>query len=215
MKRQTISAQIIGALLLASEVIAQTPSGTLLIDRATGDSNELIVMISYENRERLLELSGDFKLTTTAPAIERTLIDGIAKGDSSILKALASPVYARYAIDTYRMSDSVREKFPLINSNSDDSNPRERLQRYLVLRYNNIPEARSAQKKLSTDKIFSVVNMNSSRPLLSAAAVDPYFSPESYPVTYTEYQWGMWAMHFPQAWEVVDGHAYVGVLDAG
>lgn len=93
-----------------------------------------------------------------------------------------------------------------------ESNPLERLQRFVVLSYRSDTDALAAIARLRTSP--RTVSVEPNRLLqYSATPGDPYFEINA---DYRNYQWGMRNHHsLQQAWELSRGTAYIGVLDNG
>ena len=119
--------------------------------------------------------------------------------------AFGGPVHARRLVGEERMSDSDRSRGDALKS------PRAYLERYIVLRYSSVALARAAQELLARDtSVATTVNNKSTQ--LSWTPNDPYFAPYG-SMPQAQYQWGMEAMNFSAAWDVVRGNAYIGVLE--
>ena len=93
-----------------------------------------------------------------------------------------------------------------------ESDPLERLQRFVVLTYQSDSEAQAALTRLRTNP--NVVSIEANRIFqYQATPGDPYFQPDP---DFRNYQWGMRNFHaFEAAWDLARGIAYVGVLDNG
>lgn len=189
------------------------PAVDLLTD-ANGVTNELIVLLQYDmaaNLRGLLGAAGKGADTATAPGLERAVLTALQNQDSKELNTLfRSPVYAQFLLSVERMTDDDRERHAKVRS------PRERLERFMVLRYSSVAAARSAANAMAKEPTIASA-MSTATVVLSFTPNDPYFSPvgsvSTYPKAY--FQWGLHAMNFPAAWDKVQGQAQVGILDAG
>lgn len=90
--------------------------------------------------------------------------------------------------------------------------PRELLQQFLVVQYEDIDRAHTALFMLRFRP--GVLHVAIDRVAQFAwAPNDAYFAID--PSSAGRYQWGMHAMSFPEAWDKTKGHGYVGVIDSG
>jgi serine protease len=196
---------------VAPEVMAAS-AVELQVDKKTGETNELIVLLNYSNTATIQRLLPVPASANTPPGLERAVVAAAQSQDRNIKAALQGAVHARFVLWTGRMSDEDRARGAELNA------PREMLERYFVLRYPTVGAARTAQKQLAADKSTVASADNNVIGQTSWAPGDPYFSAPA-GVTGTNahpnYQWGMHAMNFPLAWDSVRGHAHVGLLEPG
>ncbi len=83
-----------------------------------------------------------------------------------------------------------------------------RLQRYMVLSYASQAALEQAKKALqNTTDVMSVLE-NKGGDFL-ASPNDPFFQ------DIDSYQWGMFDLNLPDAWDKITGHAYIGIPDSG
>ncbi|MCA0244172.1 MAG: S8 family serine peptidase [Proteobacteria bacterium] len=207
-------------LLLATTLSSSQAAspGALLTDAATGDTNELTIVINYGNTSRLSALSKSLAAAKNSVEIERALVAGVNNTEDNVNAALGNPLHARYVINFDRLSDRDRIAIDTAIANDKLGNvtamfARERLERYIVLRYVSVETARLAFSKLRRELAIQNVNINRVGATISAAPSDPYFSNNGTPA---QYQWGMDAMKFSDAWSLSTGAGvYVGLLDFG
>lgn len=134
-------------------------------------------------------------------------------GARASLKAMFhNPEGARHLIATNRRNTTERGE-----TTAGEVDPRETLERYIVLRYSTPQAAAAAAKNLARSK--AVISAAQDIVFtLSAAPTDEYFSMPApfgyngYPDV-TNYQWGLHAMQFQGVWDRTNGHGYVGVVD--
>jgi serine protease len=176
--------------------------GRLLVDASTKESNELVILLNYDYTAKL---TPDLAAGASAPAVERNFVRAAMAHSPSVSDALGNPAHIRYVIQSDRMSDADRIAGEGLND------PRERLERYMVVRYDNIELARLAVKRIKGNPAFSYVGNNSTMNL-SNSPNDAYFSPVAGLPAY--YQWGLHIMNFPAAWDIASGQSYIGILDA-
>lgn len=183
----------------------------ILSDSETGDTNQIIISLDYNQSQRIKELllnSGVNQTVNTRPAIERQFVQALQEKAPALSKAMGFPTQVKFVFDNDRMSDDSRiqaEKNQLIQ---------EKLERYILLTYQSIDAARAALVQLKDEKSISNVGLNKSNMTLSYSPNDPYFSPPAISDP-RKYQWGLHAMNFPAAWDIVKGNAYIGILDFG
>ncbi|MFT3818763.1 MAG: S8 family serine peptidase [Rubrivivax sp.] len=195
-----------------------TIPGSLLADKTNGETNELVVVINYSDTARLSALSKSLATAKNAAETERALVAGVNNVEDGVNAALGNPIHARYAIDFDRLSDRDRAAIGAALANDKSGNvaamfARERLERYIVLRYVSIETARLALSKLRNERAIQNVNINRAGATISTIPSDPYFYNNGAPA---QYQWGMYAMSFPGAWTLSTGAGvYVGLLDFG
>lgn len=213
-------ARIVGPAIdpLPQEKEPEVP-GKFLVEHSSRESNEIVLMLQKENIEELARVVPAIQKGMKTAEVERIFISSVGSRGSSISRMLGNPLHIRYMIQTSRLTDAEREleeEISIANKKAGKSeNPRELLQRFLVLRYESVELARAAEKNLKERGAFKYFY----RSLVggpSAVPSDPYFSRSTPPAATTEfqYQWGMNMMNFPTAWDSVRGQAYIGVLDA-
>ncbi len=192
----------------------------VMADKTTGETNELIVVLNYANANSIQNLlPTESKATLSAaksPAagLERAVLSAIQNKNRNTTAALLNPVYAYFAVSSDRLSDEDRLRGVELKA------ARERLDRYMVLRYPSVAAARQAQLQMQKDSSVVVHSMNNSLGTISAVPNDTYFSTPTfvsspYVENKKEYQWGMNAMNFPLAWDKVRGQAHIGLLEPG
>lgn len=194
--------------------IPQVKPAVDLITDANGVTNELIVLLQYDmaaNLRGLLGTAGKGTDTATASGLERAVLAALQNQSSKELSALfRSPVYSRFLLSVERMTDADRERYAKVRS------PRERLERFMVLRYPSVAAARAAAEAMAKEPMIASAK-GTATVVQSFAPNDPYFAPvgdaSTYPKAY--YQWGLYAMNFPAAWDKAKGQAQIGVLDVG
>lgn len=194
---------------------ADQPSVGLQIDWTTKETNELIV--SFRN-----DVNGPLNalVAKTGPAgktpgeIEDAAIAAVNRQYGVLAIPFGSVKHARRLMPGPRMSDNDRATLAKINPQV------EALESFVVLRYGSIPEARLAAQTLKSQGIAKTAGINfvNDDPV-SWAPNDPYFSAAA-PVAGSnaaankkQYQWGLYAMNFPAAWDMVRGTAYIGVYE--
>jgi|GEM_PF-2351390 len=99
----------------------------------------------------------------------------------------------------------------------DPEAPSARLQRYVVLSYPLVVDLEAVRRALLLNPHVLAVEYNLQMHV-SVLPNDPLFSStdgSGNPRTPSQYQWGSYALHLPQAWDYNKGHAYVGVIDLG
>lgn len=189
--------------------------GKLISESKTGDTNELIVLLNYDNHDRLTAIAPGHSKTDSAALTERVFLDAINSKSGNAVIAFGNPVNGRNLINVDRMSDAERAK--QVKIQVDDvkkgvkPNPREQMERYMVLRYDSPEQARAQLNLLQKDPAVAYATMNSTV-VASYTPNDPYFSNNG---NRAQYQWGLFHMNFPGAWDTTRGQAYVGVLDPG
>ncbi len=146
----------------------------LMSDTDTGDTNQIIISLDYNQSQRIKELisgQGVVKSPVTRPALERQFVQALEEKVQTLSKIMAFPKHVKFIFDSDRMSDELRvqgEKGQLIQ---------ERLERYILLTYESIDAARKALVLLQTEKSLSSVGMNKSNMVFSFSPNDSYFLP--------------------------------------
>ena len=101
-----------------------------------GKSNELIVLLEYGQTARLQTLlgaAGKAETTATPAGLESTVLAAINNKSSPLLTSvLQAPAHARYLLNVERLGDEARARGAKVNA------PRERLERFMVLRYSSV-----------------------------------------------------------------------------
>lgn len=187
--------------------------GTFISDPKTGETNELIILLNYDSYDRLSTLIPGLARASAAPIVERGFLEVVNSAQSNAAIAFGHPTNTRQLMATGRMNDAERAKqVKLLLADGKGGvgpNPREQLERYLILRYESIALAKAQMARLNVDAAVSY-SVNNGTVTVSSTPSDPYFSNNGVPA---QYQWGMHAMNFPTAWDSTRGQAYVGVLD--
>lgn len=190
--------------------------GKFIVDAQTRNSNELIVRLNHDNSDRVAFLAPGLAKNAAAPAVERAFQRAVLARDKALDLALGGPIHVRYMIAIDRMSDEDRAAAAVVSPEAKATgltyDPRERLDRYMVLRYDSVALAQLALARLRQDTGFAFVGNNSAGAVKSSTPNDAYFSNNGNPA---QYQWGLHQMQFPAAWDKTRGQSYVGVLDAG
>ena len=204
-----------GAQIVVQNATPPAIPGNFISDPKTGETNELIVLLNYDSFDRLSALIPGLVRGTAAPIVERGFLEAINSGQSNAAIAFGYPANSRPLLATGRMSDAERAKqVKLLLADGKGGfgpNPREQLERYMVLRYDSIAQAKAQLARLKADAAVGYL-VNNGTVTGSATPNDPYFSNNGTP---PQYQWGLHAMNFATAWDSTRGQAYVGVLDAG
>ena len=190
---------------MAVELITSTDS--------TRHTNDLIVLLNDANtalyRKMLLVRDTDTSINT-APGLERAVVAGIKARNASLMDNFMSPADADYLVSLGRLTDADRASGVKVKS------PRERLDRYIVLRYVSVDAARKAQAKLAKgDPSVLSASHNTTGALSAYTPNDAYYASTGSGMPLAQYQWGLQAMNFPAAWNLVLGHAPVGVFEPG
>lgn len=193
--------------------------GQLIVDAKTRNSNEVIVRLNHDNPDRLALLVPGLAKNAATPAVERAFQRAVLARSKEVDYASGGPIHVRYMIAIDRMSDEDRAAAAVLSPEAKAAgfsyDPRERLDRYMVLRYGSVELAQLAQTRMQKDGAFSFVGNNSGGAVMSSPPPnDAYFS---YPSSgnAAHYQWGLHQMGFPAAWDKTRGQSYVGVFDAG
>ena len=187
-------------------------------DKATGETNEVVLRLNYGAYSALARISADLAVQRPEAQAERLMIDAINSGRSPDLNAISPSVTARLLIAQNRMPDDERaahenaRKTGALAPDADD--PRLKLNQYIVLRTKTIAAAKALVEYAQHTGFTQYAQINRLMGL-SATPSDSFFSWTSGGAG--QYQWGMQngMMNFPNAWDISKGHAYVGVLDAG
>lgn len=189
-----------------------------LSDKATGETNEVVLRLNYSAYSALARISADLAVQRPEAQAERLMIDAINSGRSPDLNAISSSVTARLMIVQNRMLDDERaahenaRKTGALAPDADD--PRLKLNQYIVLRTKTIAAAKALVEYAQHTGFAQYAQLNRLMGL-SATPSDSFFSWTNGGAG--QYQWGMQngMMNFPNAWDISKGHAYVGVLDSG
>ena len=193
--------------------VMPAPSVELQVDKQTGETNELVVLLNYANTtniQKTLPAQADTAATGKPTGLERAVVAAVQSQDRNTTAAAQGAKHARFVLWTERMSDVDRARGAELNA------PRELLERYIVLRYPTVGAARAAQLQLSKDKSVFQTAQNNRQGTTSWMPNDPYFSPPSGSnPPQAQYQWGLHAMNFPAAWDKVRGHAQIGIMEPG
>lgn len=170
-----------------------------------GRSNELIVMLDYSHRSLVTAILPGLAEGVRPDVIEAAIIDNVRGRDSLAYTAFHGAEHARLLTAGMRLDPDLRSKLA-------PEHPRERLERYIALRY---PTVELATKALAALKAAAGVVWvgQDARMEFSAVPNDTYFSINS--TSAGRYQWGMHAMNYPSAWDVTKGFGYVGAVDSG
>ena len=208
-----INPRLIGSGYTPSRQLVPTePSDApLLIDDATGDTNEVVITINYDNPSRLrylLSLESTEAANSLPSIIESRFIKSNLVSDRLVHDTLYQPKFARFLIEFNRMNDDIRLKA------RKSGLAAERFERYIILRYGSIDQATRALAKLKTEPAILSATDNKAIGVTSWTPNDPYFSPPENSDK-RKYQWGMHAMNFPFAWNITKGNSYIGVMDIG
>lgn len=194
---------------------ADPPSVGLQIDWTTKETNELIVSLRSDVNGTLNALVAKTGPAGQAPGqVEDGAIAAINRQHGAVTIPFGLVKHARRLMPGPRMSDNERATLARINPQA------EALESFVVLRYGSILEAQLAVQTLKSQLIAKTAGINfvNDDPV-SWAPNDPYFSAAA-PVAGSnaaankkQYQWGLYAMNFPAAWDMVRGTAYIGVYE--
>ena len=193
------------------------PSLPFAVNKATLDSNEVILRLNYGALTALASLSPQLGSAMPEAQAEALVMRAINEGQSQDLRAITAKASARFLLENGRMTDGARAAHEQARSTgampADADDPQLALNQYIVVRTSGLSEAVALVDYTRKSGLarYAVVNR-----LMQASATptDSFFSAGS-PVVPAQYQWGMHMMKFPLAWDITKGHAYVGVLDAG
>lgn len=204
------------AAILALGILCFATAGAQQRDGVFNDSEELIILLNHKNKNRISAWTEILSHARSVPETERLIIAGISSKNNSLMSVLVGPLRARYAIESNRASDADRERAAKVFDSDPKTAvihyPRELLERFIVLQYSSVAEARRAQKILEKESGLASVENNRRAGLFSAGASDPYFPIDS---PASRYQWGLHRMNFPGAWDITRGAgSYIAVLDA-
>lgn len=180
----------------------ELPEG--LIDE-NGDTNRLVVLLDLDDAAVATAAIGSPELYISRAAVEAAVVDEINTRGIEAMEFFGEPDQAWHLIRQDRLDEDSRAEM-------EDEDPREILQRYIVLSYPTVAAARSALVALRDTQGVQLVEIDLPLQLLWSPN-DDYFPINPGSAGY--YQWGMHAMHFPQAWDRTLGHGQVGIIDAG
>jgi hypothetical protein len=121
---------------------------------------------------------------------------------------VGAPQSVRFALER-RATGKLRAEIA-----ADPDSPRARLERYVVLRYPPGADLPVIRQALLSDP--NVLSVEENR-LVDLAVVpnDPLFGTAGSGAPPSQYQWGSFTLHLPEAWDYTKGHAYVGTVDTG
>lgn len=175
--------------------------------RFDGDerSNEVIILFDTDDEVALTEALAADSAPESRKAGEEALVQAVRDDNRETQAFFAGALDAFHAIAAGRLDAHTR-------AGLGREGPRERLERYIVLRYATIEEAEQTAGTMRERRGIEYAALNG-RVRMLAAPNDPYFAVS--PQGPTHYQWGMHAMNFPNAWDVTMGHGYVAALDLG
>lgn len=182
--------------------LVELPEG--LIDE-NGDTNRLIVLLDLDDAAVTTAAIGRPELYISRAAVEAAVVDEINTRGIEAMEFFGEPDQAWHLIRQDRLDEDARAQM-------EDDDPREILQRYLVLSYPTVSAARAALDALRDTQGVQLAEMDLPLQLLWSPN-DDYFPINPGSAGY--YQWGLHAMHFPQAWDRTRGHGQVGIIDAG
>ncbi|MGK3961819.1 S8 family serine peptidase [Sorangium sp. So ce118] len=212
--KQRRFARNIGQAAPVASIPADAPiPGTLLVDAQTKETNELVVLLNYESSTRLSQIVPGLPAGAAAPALERAFLKASLARSPRAIQALGNPAHIRYAVPSERMPDADRvtraKLTPEAIAAGFKYDPRERLERYFVVRYDSIERARTAAGRITKDAAFAYVS-NNIVATMSSSPNDAYFSVAGVPA---HYQWGARVMTLPAAWDITSGQSFIGILD--
>lgn len=119
---------------------------------------------------------------------------------------MGSPNKVRFGIVHRSRGEAQRR----LRQNPDS--PAALLERYIVLSYPAPANLEAIERALEAHPWVLSVEENTPIPV-SVGAEDPLYKPVfGHP---TQYQWGLHTLNFPQAWDLIKGHAYVALVDTG
>lgn len=199
---------------------AANAPGRVIVDPVTKESNELIVRLNLGATDRLSLLAPGLAKNAAAPAVERAFQREVQSRGKNVDYATGGAIHARYMVQVDRMTDEDRAANAGASAEARalgfDYDPRERLDQYMVLRYDSVGLARAAHARMKADNGFAYVSNNSGGgAAFSSTPNDAYFSyggSMSF-VTTAQFQWGLHQMQFPAAWDKTRGQSYIGVMD--
>jgi hypothetical protein len=143
---------------------------------------------------------------------EKLFLEAVHDQAPKALESLGRPISATYLIRDMRFPDDYRSQLQA-------TNPEERLQRYVVLRYPTIAQAKDALSRLKQTPGILHAELNRAIEFSNFYPNDPYFYPlisvnPDIEKPASHFQWGLFFMNFPGAWERTPGHGYVGIIDS-
>jgi hypothetical protein len=172
---------------------------------AEGNSNSVIVLLDFDHPAFDPVLSGKAQPGDQIVA-EQTMLKAINAKEQAAGMLFSQPDEAHFLIrPENRLDAEARAAL-----GADD--PRERLERYLVLRYPTVQAAKAAEAYLKERSSVLFAGVDQRFEYLWAPN-DPYFPINS--ASAGRYQWGIHAMNFPSAWDRTKGHSYLGAAEAG
>ncbi|MFZ5652780.1 MAG: S8 family serine peptidase [Pseudomonadota bacterium] len=170
-----------------------------------GNSNSVIVLLDFDAPAFDPVLSGKAQ-PGDQPAAEQAMLEALNAKEPAAEILFSQPDEAHFLIrPENRLDPQAREALGA-------DNPRERLERYLVLRYPSVKAAKAAEAYLKERPgvLFAGVDQRFN---YLWSPNDPYFPINA--VGAGRYQWGMHAMNFPSAWDRTKGHGYLGAVEGG
>jgi serine protease len=180
-------------------------SQDLILDPASRDTNELIVLLDLDVPGAAEAILGDFSFAGNGSVVENTVTDAVNGGSGRAVEFFAGASGARPLIQESRLDADVR-------SSLSKDNPKVLLQRYVVVSYPSVGDARSALPQLRLRLGVERVEMNEQVDF-SSTPNDPYFAIQ--PSSAGRYQWGIQAMGLNFMWTNTKGHGHVGLLEGG
>ena len=139
--------------------------GNFIAYPKTGETNEHIVLLNYDSSDRLSALIPGLVRGSPPPVVERGFLGAINTPQSSASIAFGYPANTRSLIATGRMSDAERAKqVKLLLADGKGGfgpNPREQMERYMVLRYDSIAQAKAQLERLRVDPAVGYLSSNS------------------------------------------------------
>ncbi|HHX83506.1 MAG TPA: S8 family serine peptidase [Pseudomonadaceae bacterium] len=175
----------------------------LIFDR-NGNSNQLILLLDLDDSEVVRDILGFPRDFSDRASAEKAVVEALNENLPEAKTFFANASQAWHVIPA-RLDAEYRN---LLN----DDHPKEILQQYIVLTYPSTAAARSAVFELRLRRGVRYVGIDKVAQF-SWAPNDPYFAINS--ASAGDYQWGMHAMSFPDAWDKTKGHGYVGIIDTG
>lgn len=176
----------------------------LLVD-AQDRSNQLVITLQYAAPSAVRLLTPSLPESASHSAAETALVNAVRGKINGTMTVLRHPVAIWYLTESNRLDDVQRRKL-------SPDHPREKLEQFLVLRYQSVADAMDAQAHLARNPAIAYV-ANDGKAAVSSVPNDPYFSAVNAGSLPGTYQWGLQAMNFPSAWDVTTGHSYIGVLE--
>jgi subtilisin family serine protease len=169
---------------------------------------------SLADPPEVTELIVRFKEATNRDKTAQGLADSTANRQArpGTLKQLAYPVSARPLVKRRGKSTAQRAARALVNKpNQRKKSAREKLEEYVILKYPNREALEAAKAAFENDPNVIWVGENSLF-TLNAMPADPLVPQAAEDM---DYQWGLHALKLPEAWDYIQGHAFVGVVDSG